>query len=157
MENKDQSKKYFEWIKGGFGTMGMLTVMNAVYVIYALIKKDLGLWLEFAVTEFALKNTSFFKGYDGRLPLWLALIIIVAWSLALLLTALKSIKKHMMLIPCTVLYLIDTGLLVYTMATDHFGDVDETSWINVIVHVIMLALLFSGVYATFQKNKLDKS
>ena len=155
MENKDKSKKYHEWIKGGFGTMGMLTVMNTVYVVYALVKKDLTLWLEFSVTEFMLKNTSFFKGYTGSVPLWAALVVVLIWSLALLLLSLKSIKKPMMLIPCTVLYLFDTALLAYIMVTDHFNDFNEASWINAVVHAIMLLLLASGIFAAIKKNKLE--
>ena len=158
MKDKEELiKKYDAWIKGGFGTMGMLFVMNTVYVIRALIKKDLGLWLEFSMTEFAFKSTSFFNGYSGSLPFWASLVIVALWSLALLLLALRSIKKPMFLIPCTILYTIDSALLAFLMITNHFGDFGEASWINVIVHGIMLVLLASGIYAAFKKKNLEKT
>ena len=156
MKREELIKKYDAWIKGGFGTMAMLTVMNGIYVIRALIKKDLSLWLEFSMTEFAFKSTSYFNGYSGPFPLWAALIVVVGWSAALLFLAIKSIKRPMLLIPCTVLYAIDTALLAFIMATDRFGDYGEASWINVIVHVIMLTLFASGIYAAVKKKNLPE-
>ena len=140
-------------MKGAYGTMVMLCVMNLVYVIRALIKKDLNLWLEFSVTEFAFKNTGFFKGYDGSLPFWAALVIAIVFWGALLFLSIRAPKNSVMLIPLTVLYVFDTALMTFTLATNHFGDFSESSWINVAAHAIMLLLLGSGLYAAKQVKK----
>ena len=160
MKNKETAKgseelikKYDAWIKGGFGTMGMLTVMNTVFIIRALIKKDLGLWLEFSFTEFIFSKCPYFSGSSGNLPLWAALILTLAYSGLLLVLALRSVKKPVLLVPCLVIYLADSALLAFTMITDYYGNFSEASWINPIVHVIMLVLLISGIYAAAKKKK----
>ncbi|MGN1419704.1 MAG: hypothetical protein ACI4W6_10275 [Acutalibacteraceae bacterium] len=154
MNSSDAEKRYKTYIKSAQGTIGMILVMNLIYILKALISKNLNFWFSLYLTEFMIKSSNFVDGYNGSVPKIVSVIVIVL-SIAVLavLTGLSQ-KNPKLLYACLVFYALDTVFLLVGNIMNIFGDFCESSFIDIIIHAFVVAFIINGIYGVQKLEKL---
>ncbi|MGN0468512.1 MAG: hypothetical protein ACI4GY_07305 [Acutalibacteraceae bacterium] len=154
MNSSDAEKRYLTYIKSAQGTIGMMLVLNLIYILKALISKNLNFWFSLYLTEFMIKSSSFVDGYNGNVPKAVSVVVIVL-SIALLavLTGLSQ-KNPKLLYACLVFYGLDTVFLLVGDFMNIFGDFCENSLIDIIIHAFVVAFIINGIYGVKKLEKL---
>lgn len=155
LSNK-QIKKHQTNIKSAVGAYGMALIMTLIYVIKALLGKNFHFYFSNYVPEMLLKSASFTTNYAGdfseaflvtwrgALPLVWFCVCFAAYA-ALCVAFLLIAGKHPPFIwALFALQLCDTVLLLIGRWQGLPQGMEETMWIDVIFHVLVLLLLLVG-------------
>ncbi len=145
MSGSDAIKKYQTNMKSAQGTVILSLILNLIYIIRAVISKNLSFWFSTYVTEYMLKSSGFFPGYEGSFPKAAAIMIILIEVLLLLLPAAFSERNGKLLYICLGVYLFDTIFMAFGKALNVFGDFNEGSFIDIIFHFFVLLFIIGGI------------
>lgn len=155
LSNK-QIKKHQTNIKSAVGAYGMALIMTLVYCVKALLGKNFHFYFCNFVPEVLLKHAAFTQGFDGSDPAWFSsawpgtlptvwFCVFFALYAAVCVAFLLIAGKHPPFIwALFALHLCDTALLLCGRWQGIPQGMEETMWIDVIFHVLVLLFLFVG-------------
>ena len=147
MNGSDAIKKYQTNMKSAQGTVILAVILNLIYIVKAIISKNLSFWFGTYVTQYMLKSSGFFAGYEDGFPKIAAILIILAEALLLLFPAALSERNGKFLYICFGVYVFDTIFMVFGNVLNIFGDFNEGSFIDIIFHVFVLIFIIGGIYS----------
>ena len=151
-----QIKKHQTNIKSGVGAFGMTLIMTLVYLVKALLGHNFHFYFSNFLPEMLLKSASFTRGYagefsaaftehwQGRLDLvWFLVLFAVYAGVCIALVVLAG--KHPPLIwAIFALHVIDTALLIAGRLCGIPNGYEETMFIDIVFHVLVLLFLLVG-------------
>lgn len=153
MKNSEKEKYYKSYIKSAQSTVALAALLNLVYVIRAVFAKNLDFWFSLYSTQFAIKASQFVPSLAGNISKIACAAIILAGTLVLIIPDSISLKKPQWLWGCFAVYALDTVLMAWGFATNHFDDFSQGSVIDIIFHVFILLFILVGIISN---NKLKK-
>lgn len=154
MNSSDAEKRYKTYIKSAQGTIGMILVLDLIYILKALISKNLNFWFSFYSTQYMIKASSFVDGYNGNIPKAVSVVVIILTIAVFAVLTGLSQKNPKLLYACLVLYALDTVFLLVGDAINIFGDFCESCFIDIIIHAFVVAFIINGIYGAHKLEKL---
>lgn len=155
MEKEELLKRYNTWIKGSVGTVSLMFILSFLYFIRAFIQHVPTFWFNFSYLDLFFKNTDAFEGYDGKLPLGVAIALSAVCIIIGMVITFFANKDPKNLKWCFVYCLIDSIVLAYIMIFNPFSDVDMNMFIAVITHAFLLINIIVGMVAVKKKKELN--
>lgn len=155
MDSEFQSKRLQTDIKSAQGAMAMSLVLTVIYIIRALIAKNLNFYFSLYTAEFLIKYSAFAPGYRGNLPKVAAAVIIAAFIVIALIFTVLSQKKPVFLYGCLAVYGFDTVFMLIGKLSGTFSPLVQEDFIDITVHAFILSFLIIGVIGYNKLKKLD--
>ena len=155
LSNK-QIKQHQTNIKSATGAFGISLVMTLVYLGKALLGRNFHFWFSNFVPEVLLKSAAFTTSFDGdfsavflehwrgRLSLTWFCVLFAAYAIVCVVLLLLAGKHPPLLWAIFALQLCDTVCLVVGRLYGIPNAVEETMFIDVIFHVLVLLFLLVG-------------
>ena len=155
LSNK-QIKKHQTNIESGVGAFWMTMIMTLVYLIKALLGKNFHFYFCNFVPEVLLKSAAFTTGYEGdfsesflaswrgALPVVWFCVLFALYAGACIAVALLAGKHPPLIWALFAIHVCDTVLLLLGRWQGIPLGMEETVWIDVIFHVLVLLFLFVG-------------
>lgn len=147
MNGSDAIKKYQTNMKSAQGTVILAVILNLIYIVKAIISKNLSFWFSTYVTQYLLKSSDFFGGYEGNFPKATSILIILFEVLLLIFTAAFSERNGKLLYICLGVYVFDTVFMAVGNILNIFGDFNEGSFIDIIFHIFVLLFIIGGIHS----------
>ena len=142
-------------IKSAQGAMAMSLILTLIYIIKAIISKNLNFYFSFYTVEFLLKYSGFFPEFRGALPKAAAAAAIVVFMGILIVFTALSPKKTGFLYGCLALYGFDTVFMLGGKLSGFFSPLAQEDFIDIIVHAFILTFLIIGVVALVKQKRTD--
>ena len=159
LSNK-QIKQHQTNIKSAVGAYGMALIMTLVYTGKALLGQNFNFYFSNFVPEVLLKCTTFTKGYAGAfsaafsevwrgsLPMVWFCVLFAAYAAVCVAFLLVASKHPPFIWAVFAFHLLDTAALLLGRWRGIPNGMEETMWIDVIFHgLVLLFLLVGGISA----------
>lgn len=146
MSNGEFRKKRLQTdIKSAQGAMAMAMVLTLIYIVRAVFTGNLNFYFSFYTVEFFLKISDFFPGFSGGFPKIASVAVISVFLIFSVIFTVLSQKKPVFLCGCLALYGFDSIFMLIGKLSGFFAPLAQTDFIDIIVHVFILAFLVLGV------------
>lgn len=132
-------------IKSAQGSMAMALLLTLIYIVRAVISKNLNFYFSLYTAEFLIKFSDFAPGCRGSLPKPAAAVLIAVFIVAALIFTVLSQKKPAFLYGCLALYGFDTVFMLLGKLTGFFSPFVQEDFIDIVVHAFILTFLIIGV------------
>lgn len=147
MKANDKTKYYETYIKSAQSSLAIVLILNIIYIVRFIIKKEFSFFFSLYTAEYMLKCGGFAEGYEKVFPAAASIAGVAAvTAIFVMLTAFAAKKPEFIKYGFGV-YLVDFALLIYAALSNPFGDLNENIFIDIIFHFITLLLLGIGIFA----------
>ena len=155
MDNEFRIKRLQTDIKSAQGLMAMALVLSVIYIVRALIAKNLNFYFSLYTVEFLIKSSEYAPEYKGALPAAAAASIIAVFlALGAVLTVIAQ-KKPVLLYGCLAFYGFDTVFMLIGKLSGYFSPLAQEDFIDITVHAFILTFLIMGVIGYEKLKKTD--
>lgn len=155
MDSEFKLKRVQTDIKSAQGAMAMSLALTLIYIVRALIARNLDFYFSLYTVEFLIKASEFAPGFKGSLPGAAAIAVMVAFIAAAAVFTVLAQKKPVFLYGCLAVYGFDTIFMLIGKLSGYFSPFEQTELIDVIVHAFILVFLIIGVIAQEKLKKFD--
>lgn len=155
MDSEFKLKRIQTDIKSAQGAMAMSLALTLIYIVRALIARNLDFYFSLYTVEFLIKASDFAPGFKGSLPGAAAIAVMVAFIAAAAVFTVLAQKKPVFLYGCLAVYGFDTIFMLIGKFSGYFSPFEQTELIDVIVHGFILVFLIIGVIAQEKLKKFD--
>lgn len=155
MDSEFKLKRIQTDIKSAQGAMAMSLALTLIYIVRALIARNLDFYFSLYTVEFLIKASEFAPGFKGSLPGAAAIAVMVAFIAAAAVFTVLAQKKPVFLYGCLAVYGFDTIFMLIGKFSGYFSPFEQTELIDVIVHGFILVFLIIGVIAQEKQKKFD--
>lgn len=155
MDSEFKLKRIQTDIKSAQGAMAMSLALTLIYIVRALIARNLDFYFSLYTVEFLIKASEFAPGFKGSLPGAAAIAVMVAFIAAAAVFTVLAQKKPVFLYGCLAVYGFDTIFMLIGKFSGYFSPFEQTELIDVIVHGFILVFLIIGVIAQEKLKKFD--
>lgn len=155
MDSEFKLKRIQTDIKSAQGAMAMSLALTLIYIVRALIARNLDFYFSLYTVEFLIKASEFAPGFKGSLPGAAAIAVMVAFIAAAAVFTVLAQKKPVFLYGCLAVYGFDTIFMLIGKLSGYFSPFEQTELIDVIVHGFILVFLIIGVIAQEKLKKFD--
>lgn len=156
MDSEFKLKRFQTDIKSAQGAMAMSLVLTIIYIVRALITKNLNFYFSLYTVEFLIKSSDFAPGFRGSLPGAAAAAGIVAFIAVSVVFTVLSQKNPVFLYSCLAVYGFDSLFMLAGKFSGYFSPVVAEDYIDIIVHAFILVFLIIGT-VSYQKMKKTES
>lgn len=155
MDSEFKRKRLQTDMKSANGAMAIALVLTVVYIVRALIAKNLNFYFSLYTVEFLIKSSDFAPGFRGSLPGAAAAAIIVAFIAVSAVFTVLSQKKPVFLYGCLAVYGFDSVFMLAGKFSGYFSPVVAEDYIDIIVHAFILAFLIMGTVSYHKMKKIE--
>lgn len=155
MDSEFKLKRIQTDIKSAQGAMAMSLVLTLIYIVRALIARNLDFYFSLYTVEFLIKASDFAPGFKGSLPGAAAAAFIVVFIAAATVFTVFAQKKPVFLYGCLAVYGFDTVFMLIGKLSGYFSPFVQEDLIDIIVHGFILAFLIIGVIGYEKMKKSD--
>ena len=155
MDSEFKLKRIQTDIKSAQGAMAMSLALTLIYIVRALIARNLDFYFSLYTVEFLIKASEFAPGFKGSLPGAAAIAVMVAFIAAAAVFTVLAQKKPVFLYGCLAVYGFDTIFMLIGKFSGYFSPFEQTELIDVIIHSFILVFLIIGVIAQEKLKKFD--
>ena len=156
MKQNEKEKYYATYIKSAQGSLGIVLILNIIYILRFIIKKEFSFFFSIYSAEFMLKCGGFAEGYEKSFPAAVSIAGVILVTLIFVMLTAFALKKTEFIKYSFVVYFIDFAFLLWGAFSNPFGDVGEGIFVDIIFHFITLVLLAVGIYAERKQKKSTK-
>ncbi|MGN1194962.1 MAG: hypothetical protein ACI4SB_05725 [Acutalibacteraceae bacterium] len=153
MDSEFKLKRLQTDIKSATGAMGISLVLTAIYIVRALIAKNLNFYFCLYTVEFIIKSSDFSPEFKGSLPCAATAAIIVVFIAVTAVFTVLAQKKPVFLYGCLAVYGFDSVFMLIGKFSGYLSPIASEDFIDIIVHAFILAFIIMG---TVSYNKLKK-